>query len=1490
MLAPDRESTVLPQVRTRKRRDWGRVLARVLCALFAVLGVLPVGVAFVLRSPWVRDWATRETSRILREQNFQASYQLELHLWPLSVELRNIRLESTDGGAPALQAQRMTARPRLFSLLAGKLVIDQTDVESPKVRLVVKDGKVKNLTLPDTKDDKPKKRNERAPFGVFAMTDASVDIEIDDVRILGDEADLDVTVDNEDAATKGSAFEIALRMARASVQNVRVIKQEKGDPRVEVDDDALCMIDGRVRVERDLVLVRRFSAVGSADLDHAAGTGLPCDLPKSDKRRVELSLAHLRIGLPEEAGKLPTIEGHVAARAPLGLIMRLPGAPTTDGWIGVDGDVHFAKNAQIPDFTGHLEAHDLRVDRYRFSSEIQSDLHAQAGQVTSSRTMVRIAKGVATLSDVNVDLMKPDMPLRTRLDVKDVSFTALMQDLGVSQHPHVTWDLREVHVASFHGTLNPLHLDGEMSTVSQNFAVYDVAVEEPNKLRLTGFRESSFTNHIAVRPDALVFSNVHAIVGKGVVDGGLCSIGFHEDLRVEAPRAKLDLAEITPLANIPIGGMAEAEVKVSGKFSDPRVEGETKIENFVLGDIPFGNVTSANIEFQGQIVELKNVKAVKGKSPYEMSTARLDFGHGGMTMDGIATSSALSIRDFFALFHLEDDPRFLEIDGTLGARASIHLALDGPEDRCGGGYLDVSAAITGKNLSLFGEAFDDGSAELEYKWLDRDAGTNGAEIDIRAMSLHKNGRGGRSTGSVLGSATIRSGGELRGSVVLDALPLSRFGALGALANRVEGSMSGVVRVNGTLDAYRIDGDVDVTPVRIDTATMGSSQLHVTMTQNPSGQKPIGKTRCGAPTYPLFDREAYLRNTASQGNWVVSGTMFGGQIVLDHLTATRQKSAKVSGSVGFRKLDLAQISRIAQDEQSPETADVPQQDFIGGEVTGDLVIDRLAVDDIGHASVRFTPQSVLVTKGGQKLTMRPTTSVLTVENDALNIPALVFDLAAANGLKGAFTVKGGVTRLTRDAQLGITADLAPIDLGVLVGIVPKLTRAQGTLSGAVRVKGRAASPDLEGTMRVRGGELSIVGVPGVVGDLELDVSADENEIRLTRGVAKLLGGDVSVTGRVPIKGLTLGTLEANILAHDLHVVPQDGVKVTLDANLLYTATPAPATGTGAGRLPQLSGEVSVTSFEYTRPMLIALAGSLKGVGGASRTVVETYDPSLDAVRIDVTVRGRAPLKFKNNLIEVQLAVENEGLVVSGTNQRVGLKGGLRALQGGKLRVLSNDFEIKQATVRFDDPTRIAPNFDVVAVTEYRRYSSGAGTTSSTVGSTSGGTTSWRITAHVFGDPDNVNLDLTSEPPLSRDDIQLLLTVHLTRAELDQLRGASGYAGLAYEAAGFIGQDALKNAIPVVDDFRFGSAYSPRTGKIEPQVTASKRLTDDVQASVSKFLTEDNQLRSNVEWRLNRRLSIQGTFDNINSVNGSASGVGGVDIKNVGVDLRYRLEFE
>jgi translocation and assembly module TamB len=279
-----------------------------------------------------------------------------------------------------------------------------------------------------------------------------------------------------------------------------------------------------------------------------------------------------------------------------------------------------------------------------------------------------------------------------------------------------------------------------------------------------------------------------------------------------------------------------------------------------------------------------------------------------------------------------------------------------------------------------------------------------------------------------------------------------------------------------------------------------------------------------------------------------------------------------------------------------------------------------------------------------------------------------------------------------------------------------------------------------------------------------------------------------------------------------------------------------------------------------------------------------------VDFDIFIHSRTPLRINNELIEAELALDKSGLELVGTNQHFGLRGQLQAKPAGRIHLRQHVFEIREGSVLFDDSTRINPRVDLRATTEYRRYSS---QNASAVSGPSGGSGTdsrsalggrWRITMHAHGNADELHIDLTSDPALSPDDVFMLLTVGVTRTEVNQAQSASMVSSVALEALGTLsGADrTVRNTIPVIDDFRFGSAYSARTGRTEPTVTIGKRLADRIRATVTSGLAESREVRSNLEWQLNRRLSVETSYDNVNDISSSQLG-------NLGADIRWRVEF-
>ena len=203
----------------RSPRDLGRLAALALCVVFAALGAVPLALGFLVRTEAVRDWAARQTAALLaREVGVTARYDVSVELWPMQVSLAKLTVDASDGGGPFLTVERVSIRPRVFSLLAGKLDAGDVEIVGPRVRAVVRGGEVQNLVLHLPEPSGPEQEPPaRAPFSSLAITDARIDAVIDDVTVAAREVDLDVSGEPD------ASFEVSLRAGVSQVTRVHPV-------------------------------------------------------------------------------------------------------------------------------------------------------------------------------------------------------------------------------------------------------------------------------------------------------------------------------------------------------------------------------------------------------------------------------------------------------------------------------------------------------------------------------------------------------------------------------------------------------------------------------------------------------------------------------------------------------------------------------------------------------------------------------------------------------------------------------------------------------------------------------------------------------------------------------------------------------------------------------------------------------------------------------------------------------------------------------------------------------------------------------------------------------------------------------------------------------------------------------------------------------------------------------------------------------------------
>ncbi|GMV15404.1 MAG: hypothetical protein AMXMBFR56_36280 [Polyangiaceae bacterium] len=1472
----------------RRPIDFGRLLARLLCAVFALIGAVPLALAVAVRSRPVLDWASRETARVLQQElGVTASYRVEMQLLPLRVALKDLVVPASDGGAPFLVAESASVRPKFFSLLAGRLDVGDVEIQRPRTRLVLRDGKLANLSyrLPETKA--PSKKMERAPFASLGVTEAELDLDIDGFRVKTGPIDLDVFAD------KGPSFEVGLRAAETSIVSPRKVtlkaaetapnrrgELDAGSQReftyTAYDEDVVCQLDVRLRVEGDKLLVRRLALLGVADQDPAENT-LPKCLAEDDESaaRVALRLSQLRV--EPRAGQTPLVDGHVVARAPAAITNRYVNMAPLAGWAAFAGDVRWDGRTKLPEIRGRLRGGDLQLDVYRLAKKLDASVELENDRIDISRFETHFAEGVLVVSDARIEPLAKGAPITAaRVDGTNQSFSALMRDLGVTPDTIVTWDLDKTRVTKIKGTLSPLRIDADLAAETSDFEVYNRAYHDPARKHMIGVHAASIRGRVAVRPNALEFVDTKATFGKSTVLASLVSIGFHNDIELKIGKgSKIDLSDVSPLVDIPWAGTADLAVQMAGKSGDPLLTGDLAISKFEFGGFPVGDIKSSKVKFRPLVVDLTDVRGQKGKSDFVVPTARLDFDSGStVLLDANLQSERFDLRDFLAMFLFDQDPRFDPIFGAGKVDARVHYDLGGKKDRCGGGYLSVLGRVDMKNLDLFEEKYDAGRADFEFRWLDRDASYLGIEMDVPSMTLSKG------TGTLLGSLSMRKGGVVRGNLVGTSVPLSKIDSMGTLGALVEARGSGIAEVSGSVDELAFTSHVRVSPMRVGSQTLPSSELGITLKPVKRPLKVVGRTRCGGAVTAPFDR-AEWESDPTAGTFHVDGKMFGGQVAFKDLRVTRQRKKNVKGRLDFQDLDLGAFAELAPSGASGKTT---------GKLSGKMQIDDLLLDRPSAAKGTFVIERLAVARGGLGAEVLPGSKPIALADGKLSMPALALALRTPGGQESIFDVKGTVGDLGKSSTVDASLALRPMDLEKLSGAFPRVQSVKGKLAGGLKVTGPVAALRYQGGFDLDGGEVLLRGFAPIT-QVKVSLNVDNDELRLTRGSARIGSGSLKIAGSAPLKGFQLGSATGTITARDIALPLAEGVKGSVDADLQAKWEP-PADGESERKLPSVTGNVLLKSFEYTRPVVMTADIATLAQRG-KRTAFEAYDPADDFIDFDVTLKSDRALKLRNNLIEAELQLDPEGLTLAGTNQRFGMRGEVKLKQGGTIKLRRNEFEIRQGVVRFDDLTRIAPQVDVTAVTEYRRYSEssqaekGAQSTSSSGGSQAGAAQGgrWRISMRAHGDADKLNIDLTSDPALAQDDIFLLLTVGLTRAELDQAQSASVGESVALEALGTLsGADrAVTEALPVIDEFRFGSAYSSRTGRTEPTVTIGKRLAERIRANVTSGLAESREIRSNLEWRLNNRVSLEGSYDNVNDISSSSLG-------NLGADIRWRLEFE
>jgi translocation and assembly module TamB len=1070
---------------------------------------------------------------------------------------------------------------------------------------------------------------------------------------------------------------------------------------------------------------------------------------------------------------------------------------------------------------------------------------------------------------------------------------------------------------------------------TRDFAILrDFWMIEP-QFPVISIAHGAITGQIAIDAQHVRFQHLSALFGQNnrsrvLVDSVTLRTAHDDhfpDVWIQNARGEnVNLEDVGHIAAFPLAGMATFTAQGGGPFADPIISGEAHLRDFHYNGLPLGDYDThagSPWRMRNMRVDIATLDARAGRSTFTARNSYLDFSRWVMSAGTHIASDNFYLRDYYHMFKFENDPTWELYGGQTmprcsgsiasAARAHSEVPCVDPSDpyehdprrvhvpagtttghiesdvsfvlgRPGddpGGVMDVE--LWGRNLYVtgFGEALDHTDVHYHYTWLQRDRGFRGGRQNIDFVRARYAG------GTIEASGHIDLGGEMHfvGNLHEVHLPQTAM----ASASGVGGVLNASGVLEGQPDGQRWNVDGDIRALTAASRNLGDLAFHVR-------SRPDG-TRSNDP----HARPPRLYWSASASAFNGAMRLEGGLMVPWRTSSWRDVDGEVhpdwdrdwshslvDGRLQMtRSIDLVPLlparvaARLGNDAHAIVRASID--------------IDHATLGNLDHADARIQVNELDLGAQGLRLALAPAEQLAACVHDGAywiepaaangfdaceHVPPQILGRAPANHADPAMPparfvgpegtqlgISGGGTMAGR---LGVTLD-GQLDLARLAQLVPGVTWARGTGRFVVRATGDTANPQLRGTFELHDGALAAGMLPDPVEDIDLRVRLDGTNIVLDQAVATFGASAIDLTGgRAHLQGRDLDRLDVPLRIQNLSLVPQTGVEVALDANTRLLWNPGE-------QLPLFSGDVTLTRVRYTRPVNLSQDQSGETRVSGSDSIETPYDPDNDHVRINLTVHARDTIRVTNNIADAEIAIaENERpFRIAGTDQRLGVLGTLTIPRGRVILPLfrGTDFEITRGRIEFDNPDRIQPNFDVNARTDVRR------------GGSDVARNQWRVALHAYGTPDRFALDMSSEPTLSREDIVLLLTFGATRAELDQAGAGNVGQAIAVQAlASATGIDrTVRQAIPVIDDFRIGSAYSPSQGRTVPQVAIGRRINDRVRVGATVNTTEQREMRATVDVTVTNHTSVQLGYDNINDQGSSQIG-------NLGADLRWRLEFE
>ena len=421
--------------------------------------------------------------------------------------------------------------------------------------------------------------------------------------------------------------------------------------------------------------------------------------------------------------------------------------------------------------------------------------------------------------------------------------------------------------------------------------------------------------------------------------------------------------------------------------------------------------------------------------------------------------------------------------------------------------------------------------------------------------------------------------------------------------------------------------------------------------------------------------------------------------------------------------------------------------------------------------------------------------------------------------------------------------------------------QGTTS--INVNGSIFKPELLGSASIEEGFIKLKGFPHPLEKLRSEIKFSHSKISLTSITGQVAGGNLVGDGDISLLGYHNLPINIRGQIEGVHFNIPDKIKTSGHGEIVFSGNWFPYT---------LSGNYHVESGLIEKDFGEDSSGSKNEVKQSAYLPKVLLESAFNPINLNLQVIIDNDLMIKNPQIEGMIKGQ---LQIKGPPDKPNLQGKIVLDKNSKLLFRDKIFEVLNGTIQFQDPHDINPELFISARSHVNEYD---------------------VNLLIQGSAKNIQLRLSSMPPLTEPDIVSLLALGITSSHLEKnVQSKEQEAQSSYQiGSAILSKNPLNKQLQdrLGLNLQFSSAFDESRNVAVPKITLSKPLSNKLKASASRTFGDQSAVEVKLQYSINQNISAVGVYENREAATDTRSiNTQQTNSSNIfGLDLEFKREFK